>query len=235
MTFLNSIKKALLLVNVIYIAIGYLLLAKGSACVEVVVTILAYGLMLAGIIEIIRYFVTKIDDRYKRNDFILGIVLMALAIVTLICKYSLSDITTVAFGVAIIVSAALKFQDALDAKKIGKNHFGTYLTLMIVCIAMGVLVIINFFYILNYKLLYATAGIGMLFAGISDLVSNIYLSILKTKYELAKSKEETAQETKNEEPVKEETTEETVEAKFTPIDADKPKEDLNNKEDVTNN
>ena len=81
MTFFKSIKKDILLVNVIYIVIGYLLLSKGSDCVELVVTILGYSLMAAGIFEIIRYFVTKIDDRYKRNGFILGVVLMALSIV----------------------------------------------------------------------------------------------------------------------------------------------------------
>ena len=104
MTFFKSIKKIMLLVNLIYIVIGYLLLAKGSACVELVISLLGYGLGIAGIFEIIRYFLIKIDERYKRNDFILGIALLALAIVILICKYSLSDITTVALGIAIIVS-----------------------------------------------------------------------------------------------------------------------------------
>ncbi len=217
MTFFKSIKKIMLLVNLIYIVIGYLLLAKGSACVELVISLLGYGLGIAGIFEIIRYCLIKIDERYKRNDFILGIVLLALAIVVLICKYSLSDITTVALGIAIIVSAALKVQDAIDAKKIGSNLFGTYMILMIICIGLGALVIVNFFYILDYRLLYISAGIGLLFAGLTDFMSNIYLAILKTKYEKNKEINTVDNQESNEQVKEEETVEET---KFTPIDAD---------------
>ena len=145
---------------------------------------------VAGIIEIIRYFVTKIDERYKRNDFILGVVLLAVAIIILLCKYTLSDIVAVSFGVAIIVSGALKIQDTLDAKKIGKSHIKTYMILVFICIALGALVIINYFYILDYRLLYISAGIGMLFSGITDMVSNLYLAYAKTKYEKNKAVEE---------------------------------------------
>lgn len=233
MTFFKSIKKIMLLVNLIYIVIGYLLLAKGSACVELVISLLGYGLGIAGIFEVVRYFLIKIDERYKRNDFILGIALLALAIVVLICKYSLSDIATVALGIAIIVSAALKVQDAIDAKKIGSNLFGTYMILMIICIGLGALVIINFFYILDYRLLYISAGIGLLFSGLTDLLSNIYLAVLKTKYEKNKefkpSDDQKIIDVEPSELVKEEqTTEEnTSETKFTPIDADKDVVDVN--------
>ena len=187
--FFKSIKKILLSVSVIYIVVGCLLLIDGSACVEFVVSLLGYGLGIAGIIEIIRYFVTKIDERYKRNDFILGVVLLAVAIIILLCKYALSDIVAVTFGVAIIVSGALKIQDSLDAKKIGKSHLKTYLILMFICIAFGALVIINYFYILDYRLLYISAGIGMLFSGITDMASNLYLAYVKTKYEKMKEHE----------------------------------------------
>ena len=221
MTFFKSIKKDMILVSAIYIAIGYLLLSKGSSCVELVVTILGYGLMAVGVFEIIRYFVTKIDERYKRNDFILGIALMATAVVVLICKYSLSDIATVAFGVAIIVSGALKIQDAMDAKKIGSQRFGTYMILMIICFAFGALVIINYFYFLDYRWLYLVAGLGMFFCGISDLFSNFYLAAIKSKYEMAK--EEPKKEEEKEEPKKEE--EPVKEAEFTRIDVDDTKEE----------
>lgn len=188
--FFKSIKKILLLVNIIYIVVGCLLLIDGSACVEFVVSLLGYGLGVAGIVEIVRYFLIKMDERYKRNDFILGIVLLIGAIIVLLCKYTLSDIVAVTFGVAIIVSGALKIQDSLDAKKIGKSHIKTYLILMFICFALGALVIINYFYILDYRLLYISAGIGMLFSGISDLISNFYLAYVKTKYEKAKIEEE---------------------------------------------
>lgn len=62
--------------------------------------------------------------------------------------------------------------------------------LVFICIALGALVIINYFYILDYRLLYISAGIGMLFSGITDMVSNLYLAYAKTKYEKNKAVEE---------------------------------------------
>ena len=61
--------------------------------------------------------------------------------------------------------------------------------LVFICIAFGALVIINYFYILDYRLLYISAGIGMLFSGITDMVSNLYLAYAKTKYEKGKGLE----------------------------------------------
>lgn len=185
--FFKSIKKILLLVSLIYISVGYLLLTKGSASIEFVVMLLGYGLGIAGIFEIVRYFLIKVSERYKRNDFIFGTVLLLLAIVILLCKYALSDIVVVALGIAIIISAALKIQDCIDAKNIGKSHYKIYLTLILICIALGALVIINYFFILDYRLLYFSAGIGMLFSGISDLLSNIYLAFSKTRYDKKKA------------------------------------------------
>lgn len=210
MTFFKSLKPIMLLVNIVYIIVGYLLIVKGSACVEMVVTVLGYVLMACGIVEIIRYFITKIDQRYKRNDFILGIVLMALAIVVIICRYSLSDVTTVALGIAIIVSGALKIQDAMDEKRLGGHNFVAYLILMLVCFGFGALVIFNYFYSFSVNILYSSAGIGLLFAGLSDLISNIYLAILKVKYE--KGKDEDINDKQD------------SEAKFTTIDVDNTSE-----------
>ena len=135
----------------------------------------------------------------------------------MICKYSLSDIATVAFGVAIFVSGALKIQDGIDAKKIGTKSFGTYMILMIICFAFGALIIINYFYFLDYRWLYVVSGLGMMFSGISDLFSNIYLAIIKTKYEKAKEKDVEIKEDIKEE-IKEE--EHIKKAEFTRIDVD---------------
>lgn len=236
--FFKSLKKDLLLVNIVYIVIGYLLIVKKNAGVELVVEILAYVLMAAGLIEAIRYFITKIDDRYKRNDFIIGIILMNVAIIVYICKFTLADIAIIAIGEAAVVSAAFKIQDAMDAKKIGAHVFGVYFILMIICLLFAALDVLNYFYNwFNVPLMYLIAGIGLAFCGFSDLISNFYLAGIKTKFEKAKANATIEQpnpkaNTPKVEPVvqnepKQE--EVAVEAKFTPIDVDS-KEDPNKEE-----
>lgn len=231
--FFKSLKKELLIVNIVYILIGYLLIVKENAAIEMVISILGYGLMAVGLIEVIRYFLTKIDDRFKRNDFIIGVVLMAVAVIVLICKYSLSDVTVVAFGVATVVSAAFKIQDAMDAKKIGAHVTSTYMVLMIMCLLFGALDILNYFYnFFHVGLMYLVAGIGLAFCGITDLISNLYLAAIKTKFEKVKAnatieKPDPKANTPKPEPIVQDEPkqeEPIVEAKFEPINVDSPKE-----------
>ena len=62
----------------------------------------------------------------------------------------------------------------------------------------------------------------MMFSGISDLISDIYLAIIKTKYEKAKEKDK---EIKEDEEVEAKEEEPINKTEFTRIDVDIPKDD----------
>ena len=187
MLFFKSIKKSLLVISLAFIAVGYFLYVKKVASLDYILYILGAGLVVASLISIIRYRSLKINESYGRNDFLYGLIYGTLAILTFIFRNQVKGIIAIVLGILIILSAAIKIQDMIDAKKCGSTLAGLYITLMIIAIAAGVLVIIDPF---NIETFYIFTGASMMFCGITDILSNIYVAIKKTIFEGKRIKQE---------------------------------------------
>ena len=68
MKFLKSIKKAMLIISITYITIGVIMIMNKQESNKQVIEILAYGLSIAGLLSMIRYFLINVRERFKRND-----------------------------------------------------------------------------------------------------------------------------------------------------------------------
>lgn len=76
-------------------------------------------------------------------------------------------------GLCIIVSGLFKLQGALDVQRMGGNAV-LILGLAIVNVVIGILMVINPFD--SAMLLYRLLGVGLLFSGLTDMASTLYLS-----------------------------------------------------------
>lgn len=76
-------------------------------------------------------------------------------------------------GLCIIVSGLFKLQGALDVQRMGGNAV-VILGVAVVNVAVGILMVINPFD--TALLLYCLLGAGLLFSGLTDLASTLYLS-----------------------------------------------------------
>ena len=224
MTFFKSIKKGMFVISAVLVVVGYFLVINGQDSVDFVLTILAFGLMASGLIGVVRYFFLKVDERYKRNDFVIGLIFLVLGIVLYFTKEQLRGFSLIAFALIIVISGILKIQDGIDSKRIGVHNFGIYITLLIVSLAVGALIIMKPF---SDKAAYLITGAGLVFCGVTDIISNIYLAGIKARYERRLRKaEKTSKVTEKikEEPKVEEKDDEVeqplVEGKFTRIDID---------------
>ncbi|MDO4501335.1 MAG: DUF308 domain-containing protein [Erysipelotrichaceae bacterium] len=222
MIFLRSLKKGMIVISIALALMGYFVLTQKEMAATLVLNVFAYGLMACGLLTMLHYFFLKIEDRYKRNDFVVGLIFIVLGFVVLFSKTYLSTILTYVFGIVNILIAVLFIQDFFDAKRIGVKSFGMYFSFLAISIAFGVLIIMNPF---KSNLIYIIAGLSLIYCGITYFISNIFLAFNKAKYEKKllkekeeKEKEETAavEEVKEEEPVKEEESE----TKFERIDLD---------------
>ncbi|MBR0462029.1 MAG: DUF308 domain-containing protein [Erysipelotrichaceae bacterium] len=192
MTFLKSIKKNSILIAAMYGVMGYFLILQKEKSLDIVLTVLAAGLAAAGFFSIVRYFLLKIDERFKRNDFIIGIVLIAAGAVIYLVKNNISDMTDNIFGVMMIVNGLFCIQDALDAKYVGMSSVGVYILLMLIEIGIGAIIILKPFEIDNSK--YILIGGGMLLCAVENILSNIFLAIYRTGYEVKLRKKEKEEE-----------------------------------------
>lgn len=225
MLFFKSIKKSLLVISLAFIAVGYFLFIKREASLDYVLYIFCAGLFVAALISIIRYYTLKVSESFGRNDFLYGLIYATIAILVFIFRNSVKDLIAIILGILIILSAAIKIQDMIDAKKCGGNVSGLYITLMILVVASGVLVLIDPF---DLDTFYSFTGITLMCCGISDAISNIYVAIKKSLFEKKRLKieKEKIQEDLNIEKerkdeissLKKENEGEETEGKFTRID-----------------
>ena len=180
---LKSIKKDLLLFSLVYVVIGVMLLIGQKQSIYFVLTVVSLGFGIAGAWMMFKYLMMDVDERYHRNDFLIG---SAIAL-----KGPLI------FGLSVILSGFLKIQDLLDSQRVKKNVMLVYAILALICFGLGLLIIMDL--LKTEDLTYLLSGISLIFAGISDLASNLYLA-----FALADYKEALANEKKIEEEIKKE-------------------------------
>ena len=192
MKFLRAIKKTMLVVSATYITIGVLVLIYKETSNQQVFEILAIGLGAAGILSVIKYFMIDIRERIKRNDFIIGILLISIAAIIYLSTKDISYMVSKIIAIAMIISGFAKIEDMFDAIAIGRHGFAIYLCGFMICAGLGTFVLLDI--ISSNDVLYLIIGIGMCFCGISDLVSNIYIAASLAGYEKHLEEKEKAQE-----------------------------------------
>ena len=139
MIFFKSIKKVSILISLMYIISGYFLLVQKAKANELVFNCLAIGLGAAGLFSIIRYFLLKLNERYKRNDFALGVIILMAGIMLYFIKYQIFTSITLIMGLLMIISGLFCVQDAFDGKAIGLGSSGVYVLLLVIEICFGVI------------------------------------------------------------------------------------------------
>ena len=181
MSFLKSIKAGLFLVSLAYASIGILLLVDVYNNIVLVFNVLAVFLMVAGLMSIFSYFFLQIEERFKRNDFVVGMILILLGVVLFCGKNRLVDFSSFIFGICIAISGIFNFQDALDAQKMNVNNVGLFVIIGILTLGLGILVLVNPFY--DPFSLFIVIGISLIICGFGGLFANIYLASQIVQYD----------------------------------------------------
>lgn len=163
----------MLLSAVLYMVLGVILIIFPATTARTICYIIAGIAMAIGLVNLIVYFMRTVTRNYYRNDFVMGLVLIMLGFFV-ICKVDLV-IALVPFiiGLCIIISGLFKLQGALDMQRMGGNA-ALILALAVINVVIGVLMVINPFS--SALLLYRLLGVGLLFSGLTDLSSTLYLS-----------------------------------------------------------
>lgn len=171
----------MLIISITYIAIGVIMIMNKQESNKQVIEILAYGLSIAGLLSMIRYFLINVRERFKRNDFLLGALLISLAAIIYLSKNDITYLVGKLIAIAMMISGISKIQDLFDTKAAGKRCIGIYLFGFTICVIFGLIVLFDI--IKNIDTLYIVIGIGMCICGISDIASNFYVAYAIANYE----------------------------------------------------
>jgi len=177
---MKNIKWANILVAICYIVGGFILLSNPYIGEELICGAIGYGAIGLGALELIIYFVYPIENRVFKNDFVVGLSLLTIGIVAFVYMDLFLEITYIILAMVILVSGFMKLKDGLDASVLGGHNGTLYFILALISIGFGLIILFNSYIFNNTfatkETMHRLIGAGLLFSGISDFISAIYVS-----------------------------------------------------------
>lgn len=170
---LKEMKWNMILSAALYVVLGVILLIFPATTARTICYLIAGIAIVIGLVNLVVYFTRNITRNYYRNDFVGGLLLMVLGIFVIYKVDLVISLVPFIIGLCIIVSGLFKLQGALDVQRMGGNAV-LILGLAVVNVVIGILMVINPFD--SAMLLYRLLGAGLLFSGLTDLASTMYLS-----------------------------------------------------------
>lgn len=170
---LKEMKWNMLLTAVLYMVLGLVLLIFPATTARTICYMIAAIAIVTGMVNLVVYFTRNITRNYYRNDFVAGLLLMVLGIFVIYKVDLIIALVPFILGLCIIISGLFKIQGALDVQRMGGNVV-LILGVAVVNVVVGILMVINPFE--SALLLYRLLGVGLLFSGMTDLASTLYLS-----------------------------------------------------------
>lgn len=172
---MKSIKWFSLFVSACYIGSGVLFFLYPSTSKEQLSMWLSYATLIIGSIEIIIYFLRKKIDAFFRNDFMVGLLLITVGILIYTNANLFYDLVYLSLAIIIMLSGYRKLQDGVDAYRLNAGSGLLYIVLALISIAIGLITIIHGPKLQLVSLDYLI-GAGLLYSGVTDLISEIFLS-----------------------------------------------------------
>ncbi len=185
-----------IIISICYILGGIFFFADPNITKELICSWIGYGLLITGAIFIIAYFFRPKYEGFIRNEFMIGLIVITIGILPLIKGNIFIELVYSALAIVIMISGYKKLQDCVDAWRLGYKFELLYLVLASISIVIGVVIIVV--NISTIKALHNLIGVGLLYSGLSDLFSTIFLSSKMNSY--VNNLQENKQVIDNEEP-----------------------------------
>ncbi len=171
---LKKMKWTSLIVALLYIAFGIVLLLYPGQIADMLCDLFGVGLIIYGIINIVVYFMMDIRISLYRNDFSAGVIMILFGVSVIYYKAIYQELMPFLLAVAIITSGVYKLQDGIDAARIGYSQGWLYIIMAAISIVLGFVIMFNL--VSAKKLMLQVAGAALVYSGVTDLYSTLYLS-----------------------------------------------------------
>lgn len=178
MKFLKNLQINALVTALVYIVLGILFILIPSVVTTSLAAILGVALVVTGVIYIVDYF-RRWDIEYRSNGLAIGILMIFGALFMLLQSDVVVTIIPLLLGLAVIVSGAIKLQNAIVFFRSEDKLWIPTAILSLVCLVLGVIIMMNPFAAFNA--LIVLIGVSLLVSGLTDLVI-IFLMSRRVKH-----------------------------------------------------
>ena len=192
MSLLKQLKWNLILLAVIFIALGIVLILWPGATMKTICYLLAAMLLAIGVVSLINYLRKDISGIIYRYDLVVGLYAILGGILVIVKVDKLTDLIPAVLGFLVTMSGIMKMQNSVDMLRLGHGTWHVAFAMAIVNIVAGIVLLMNPFE--AAQILIMCLGIALVYSGITDLYVTISisrrLSRLKTEIVVAEDDSE---------------------------------------------
>ena len=192
MSLLKQLKWNLILLAVIFIALGIVLILWPGATMKTICYLLAAMLLAIGVVSLINYLRKDISGIIYRYDLVVGLCAILGGILVIVKVDKLTDLIPAVLGFLVTMCGIMKMQNSVDMLRLGHGTWHVAFAMAIVNIVAGIVLLMNPFE--AAQILIMCLGIALVYSGITDLYVTISisrrLSRLKTEIVVAEDDSE---------------------------------------------
>ncbi|MBR3350368.1 MAG: DUF308 domain-containing protein [Solobacterium sp.] len=164
------------------IAAGILLVMYPALSSDVICYLIGVGACIFGLICLVRYFLMKLEDSLFSNDFVIGVMALLFGMIVMIKKDLIIGLIPIVLGMIIVFSGFMKLQRAVAAFRIRFENAVWYACLGFVSIIVGFVIMFLLSPSQTQDLIFRVIGGGLIYCGISDLVTIFFLASRFNRY-----------------------------------------------------
>lgn len=158
-----------------YILVGGILAFFPNMSAQVVSNSVGAIFALLGVVLLTRYFVLDIKKILYCNDFVFGILCILGGLVIIFQTNLILTLIPIVLGFVIVASGLVKLQRAVIAWRIKSSLSSTYVILSSIAILVGIVIMFFLAGKQSQQVLFIVIGLGLIYAGISDLFVLFFL------------------------------------------------------------
>ena len=177
---LKELKWNMIIPAVLSIILGVILIIFPDTSMRFIVNIIAIGMLIAGVADIVRYFTFDLRVSLYRNDFLYGVIMLSLGLLFILNPSIIISLIPFILAIYLLISGFIKLQDGIDAYRMKYDKSTIYIILALVSIVFGLVIMFNL--IEAASMLFIFIGIGLIYTGISDIYTAVYLSSKLEKF-----------------------------------------------------
>jgi uncharacterized membrane protein HdeD (DUF308 family) len=172
---MKNLKWNLIIMSVLYLALGVFLILKPDTAMNIVCYALGALVLICAAVQLIRYFLAERGVFKSQLTLISGIVCLALGGFLILRNDIVIRILPIIFGLFVVFDSIGRVQNALELRRCHYSSWKGFLLLAVLSIALGVIMIVNPFG--TMETLVTAIGVILLVEGALNLLSALYTAI----------------------------------------------------------
>jgi uncharacterized membrane protein HdeD (DUF308 family) len=168
----KKLKWNMILMSGIYLVLGIVLLMWPEAVKSVICYVIGGIVMLAGLVQVIRFFLAKDRMAFAPLTLTFGAVCLALGGFLIVRSDVVWTVLPIVFGLFVVFDSVLRMQNALELKRSEARNWWVFLLLALLSIVLGGVMIYDPFG--STDLLIMAIGVILLVESALNLISSLY-------------------------------------------------------------